>query len=572
MRRPSRVCDPPSISSVDGGAPPVTGSLALTVLAALGTALVLGAVAHRLRMPPMIGYIAAGLIVGPFTPGYVANHEEVESLADIGVALLMFSIGLRFRVDELASVGRVVLIGAPAQVAISLGLGTLTALLLGESLVAGLFLGAVVSVCSSVVLVKVAGDGVLETTRHGRLALGWSLIQDVLTIVLVVALSAVATESTDALRDAAVRTAVALAFVGAVLGLGRRVLPAALGRVALLGSRELFVVAVAVLAIGTAAAAGWLGVSVALGAFLAGLALAESDLAISVLAEVVPLRELFSTIFFVSVGLLLQPAAVADGWPVVLALLALIVIGKGLIVAGILRLGGDRPSVVARTAGLLAQGGEFSFVLATVGLQAGALGAAAFSQAMGAVVLSIVVAAPVASLGGRIGDWLERRSPGTAAHAQVSAGMRRHVIVIGYGYVGRMVARILDARGYPWIAIEVDYPAVREAAARGVRLIYGNGGTPSVLDAAGVAEATTLVVAVPDALATRQAVQYARSRNGRIEVVARAHSSDDEAHLRRIGASRVITAERELGHELVRHVLRRYGVSDREIDAILRRG
>jgi CPA2 family monovalent cation:H+ antiporter-2 len=542
----------------------------VTVLAALGSALVLGAIAHRLRLPPMIGYIGAGLLVGPFTPGYVANREEVQGLADIGVALLMFSIGLRFRLDELATIGRVVLVGAPLQVAIGLALGTGTALLFGMSVIPGLFLGAVVSIASSVVLVKVAGEGVLETTRHGRLALGWSLVQDVLTVVLVVVLTSIAAESTEPVRDILFRTAVAVAFVAAVLLLGRRVLPVALGRIALLGSRELFVVAVAVLAIGTAAAASTLGVSIALGAFLAGLAVAESDLAVSILAEVVPLRELFATIFFVSVGLLLQPAAVLAGWPLVVVLLFLIVLGKALPVTGFLAAAGDRPGVAVRTGGLLAQSGEFSFVLASVGLQTGALTGAVFSQTMGAVVLSVLTAGPVAFVAARLGDWIEHVRPGRPTEPGPDLELRRHVVILGYGYVGRMVARLLEARRYPWVAIDVDYPAVRDASARGIRIIYGNAGTPSVLDAARVAVASVLVVAVPDVLAARQAVGYARTTNARIEVIVRAHSSDDEAHLRRLGASRVITAERQIGQELARHVLRRYGVSDREIDAMFR--
>ena len=314
--------------------------LALTILAALGTALVLGAVAHRLGQSPMIGYIAAGLLVGPFTPGYVADRGQVQALADIGVALLMFSIGLRFRLAELAEVGRAVLIGAPIQVAISLGLGTLAALLVGRTPIQAVFLGAVVSVCSSVVLVRVAGERTLETTLHGRLALGWSIVQDLLTVVLVVALAVMAEGGTRPILGAALATAVAVGFVVAVVVLGSRILPAAMSRIALLGSRELFVVAVAVIALGTATLAQAVGVSVALGAFLAGLALADSDLAASVLGEVVPLRELFATIFFVSVGILLEPAAIVAGWPIVLLLLVLIVAGKALPMAALLRLAG----------------------------------------------------------------------------------------------------------------------------------------------------------------------------------------------------------------------------------------
>lgn len=547
----------------------MTGSLALTILAALGTALVLGAVAHRLRLSPMIGYVAAGLIVGPFTPGYVADREEVLGLADIGVALLMFSLGLRFRLGELASVGRLVLIGAPIQVGISLALGAGAALAFGAGIVEALFIGAVVSVCSSVVLVKVAGETTLQTTLYGKLALGWSLVQDLLTVVLVVVLSTLAGEGGRVI-DALAVTAVALGFVAGVVVIGSRLLPAMLGRVALLGSRELFVVAVAVLALGTATLASALGVSVALGAFVAGLALAESDLATSVLGEVVPLRELFATIFFVSVGILLQPAAILAGWPVVLLLLLLIIGGKALPMAAIIRLAGHRPGTALRAAGLVAQGGEFSFVLATVGLQLEALPADAFSQAMGALVISILLAEPVARGAARLGQWVERRTPESGA-PELPANLRRHVVLLGYGTVGRTVARVLEGRSIPWVAVDVDYPLVRAAAARGVPVRYGDVSAASVLDLVGIDEASTLVVAVSDPLAARQAVQYAVQRNARLHVVVRAHSEADEGELRRLGATRVITAERELGNELLRHTLWRFGVSEREMDAILRR-
>ena len=552
----------------------MTSSLAVTLLAALGTALVLGAVAHRLRMPPMVGYIAAGLLVGPFTPGYVADREGVQGLAEIGVALLMFSIGIRFRLAELVEVGRLVLVGAPIQVAVTMALGTVAALALGAELIGALFVGAVVSICSSVVLVKVAGERTLETTLHGRLALSWSIVQDLITVVLVVVLSAMAVESAQPVRDAVIATALAAGFVAAVLVVGSRVLPAVLARVALLGSRELFIVAVAVVAIGTAAAANQVGVSVALGAFVAGLALAESDLAASVLGEVVPLRELFATLFFVSVGVLLSPEAVISGWVAVLVMLVLIVLGKALPIAAIVRLGGHRESVAVQTGTLVAQGGEFSFVLATVGLQVGALSADLFSQSMGAMVLSILLAAPVAAAGRRLGATLDRRRPPIMPVDEASnpvAGMRRHVIVGGFGAVGRSVARVLEGRGIPWAAIEVDYRKARTAIAGGEPVIFGDIGNLTVLDAAGVHDASMLILAIPDALATRQGVAYAMGRNPRLQVVARAHSSADEAELRRIGVERVITAERHLGNELVRYSLLRYGVPEREIDTILRR-
>jgi CPA2 family monovalent cation:H+ antiporter-2 len=552
----------------------VTGSLAITLLAALGSALVLGALAHRLGLAPMIGYIAAGLVVGPFTPGLVADPDEVLALADIGVALLMFSIGLRFRLGELPEVGRLVLIGAPLQVAITLALGVGVASLAGATMIEALFLAAVASISSSVVLAKVAGDAALATTPHGRIALSWSIVQDLLTVVLVVLLSAIAAPGDAPVLDAAIAAAIALGFVAAVLVGGSRLLPAVLGRIALLGSRELFVVAVAVVALGTAAAAQQVGVSVALGAFIAGLALAESDLAASVLGEVVPLRELFATIFFVSVGILLEPAALLAGWPMVLTVLLLILLAKGVPIAAILRIGGERSGTALRTAGLLAQSGEFSFVLATVGLQLGGLQRETFSQAMGAVVLSIVVAAPVAALAARAGGWIDRRFPHRILERSADPrgqGLRRHVVLVGFGAVGRSVARVLEARSIPWVAIDADYPTVRRGLEAGTPLIFGDASTPTILEAAQIELASTMVIAITDALATTQAARYAMERNARIHVVARAHSAQEEAELKRIGVARVITAERELGNELLRHTLWRFGVSEREVDAILRR-
>ena len=497
----------------------------------------------------------------------------MQALADIGVALLMFSIGIQFRMAELWQVGRLVLIGAPLQVAITMALGVGTSVLLGIPFIEALFIGASVSVCSSVVLAKVAGERDLEATLHGRIALSWSIVQDLLTVVLVVLLSAVAAPAEDPFVGALLSSTIALGFVAAVLVVGSRVLPALLGRIAHLGSRELFIVAVAVVAIGTAALAHEVGVSVALGAFVAGLALAESDLAASVLGEIVPLRELFATVFFVFIGLLLQPGVVLAGWPIVLTLLLLITLGKALPITGIVAVGGHRLPMALRVGGLLGQSGEFSFVLATVGLELGVLGSETFSQAMGAVVLSILAAGPLAAGAARLGDWVGSRAAPSEPIPEVSpaAEMRRHTIVAGYGTVGPhgrprpAGARDSVGRGRRRL------PDGAGALQSGIPIIYGNAGTPSVLDVARIDQASTVVFAMDDALAIRQGVQHALRRNERLHVVARAHSAQEEGELRRMGAARVITAERELGNELVRHTLWRYGVSEREIDAILRR-
>src|SRR6187401_1381810 len=337
--------------------------LELTLLVALAAALALGAIAHRLGAPPMLGYILAGIAVGPATPGPQLSREEVLALADVGIALLMFSIGLQFSLAELRSVGTRILAGTPVQVALTMAIGTGTGLAMGWPLIEALFIGGAVAVCSTVVLFKVAGEAALHTTAYGRTALGVSIVQDLLTVVLVVTLSALGGQADESWLGFVGAIVVALGFVALVLFGGSRVLPRLLGFIAGLRSRELFVIAVAVISIGTAFAASALGVSVALGAFVAGLALADSDLTASVLGEIVPLRELFSTFFFVSIGILLQPAAILAAWPVVLALLLIITFGKALPIAGLAVLDGQSPSNALRAGALIGQSGEFSFVL-----------------------------------------------------------------------------------------------------------------------------------------------------------------------------------------------------------------
>jgi|RhiMethySRZTD1v2_1073278.scaffolds.fasta_scaffold189389_2 monovalent cation:H+ antiporter-2, CPA2 family len=544
--------------------------LELTLLVALAAALALGAIAHRLGAPPMLGYILAGIAVGPATPGPQLSREEVLALADIGVALLMFSIGLQFSLAELRSVGTRILAGTPVQVALTMAIGTGTGLAMGWPLIEALFIGGAVAVCSTVVLFKVAGEGALHSTAYGRTALGVSIVQDLLTVVLVVTLSALGTREEETIGALLVRVGVAVGFVAVVVIGGSRLLPRLLALIAGLRSRELFVIGVAVIAIGTAFAASALGVSVALGAFVAGLALADSDLTDSVLGEIVPLRELFSTFFFISIGLVLQPAVMVEAWPVVIALLLVITLGKAIPIAGLASLVGQRPSSALRAGALIGQSGEFSFVLAATGLALGAVEAEAFSLAMGAVVISIVTAEPLLAGARRLGDWLDTvvRTPPLPGE-EPGPSLRRHAVILGYGRVGRSVARVLESRGFAWVAVEGDYAVAREAREGGAPVIYGEAGTPSVLDRASVMTAHALVVAIPDALATRQAVTYCRDRNPRLEVVARAHSEAEEADLRALGAIRVVVAEREVGNELVRHALRRFGVSDREVAAML---
>ena len=545
--------------------------LGVTLLAALAAALVLGAAAQRLRLTPLVGFIAAGLVVGPFTPGFVADRDQIFDLADIGVALLMFSMGLRFPLRQIASVGRPVLVAALLQVIGVMAVGYVAGTLIGMDWLEALFLGAIVSNSSSVVIVKIVGDEVVEGTVHGRIALAWSVIQDVTTVALVVLLGSLAVGGEDFVVEVGAATLGALAFIVAVIFGGSRLFPLILGRLAAIGSREIFIIGVAVLAIGTSFAAGLVGISVALGAFVTGIALADSDLTDSVLGEIVPLRELFAAFFFVSIGLLVDPASVVDGLLVVVLVLALIIGVKGVASVALSRMVGHPAPVATRVGAMLAQNGEFSFVLAVIGLELGVIGNDRFSLIMGAMVASIVLSGVVV----RGADAVARRVAGGEEPEQVrmtAERRRRHAVVLGSGRVGSMVVRALRTRGFPFVVVDADYELVMRAREEGIPILFGEAGSRTILDAADIDRALLLVVAVPDALATRQAVDYALERNPRIQIIARAHSEREEQHLRRRGVRRVVVAEREVGNELMEHTLRRFGVSEREISPMRRRG
>ena len=555
----------------DAASRPVTG-LGITLLAALAAALIFGAIAQRLRLTSLVGFIVAGFVVGPFTPGFVADREQIFDLADIGVALLMFSMGLRFPLRQIAAVGRSVLIGAFVQVVVVLAIGFGVGQWLGMDWLEALFLGAIVSNSSSVVLVKTVGDEVVEGTIHGRIALAWSVIQDVMTVAIVVLLGGLAgSGEKGVLADVGGATLAALAFIVAVVVGGSRVFPIILGGLARIGSRDVFVIGVAVLAIGTSFAAGLVGISVALGAFVTGMALADSDLTHSVLGEIAPLRELFAAFFFVSIGLLVDPAAIIDGLPVVLVVLSLIVPVKGLVTAVLSRLGGNARTTATRVGGMLAQNGEFSFVLAVIGLELGVIEDETFSLIMGAVVASIVLSRGVVRGTASMAARLAAHEPAPPADDLPAERRRRHAVVLGYGRVGGSVVRALRNRGLPHVIIDADYQLVSHARESGIPILYGEAGNPTLLDAADIDRALMLVVAIPDALATRQAVDYARRRNPRIEIAARAQSVQEEQHLRRRDVRRIVIAEREVGNELMRHTLQRFGVSEREITPMLER-
>lgn len=549
-------------------------TLSLDLAAATLIALAGGALARFLRLPVFLGYLAAGLTLSPFTPGPVGNVEAVQRLADLGAVLLMFGMGAQFSLRDLAAT-RDVAAGAAMQVPLSLAAAALAMWALGWSWQAALYAGAAACSTSSIVLVKLLTERNAQDSPHGRLAIAWSLAQDLLTVIVIAVLGAVARAGG---LDARVGTATleAAAFVGAALFVGTRVVPPLLVRIARLGSRELFILSIAGLAVGTAVLGERFGLSLALGAFIAGIAVSESEVSHQALGELLPIRDLFAALFFVWVGMLVDPRLLA-AQPLLFAALALLMLSKAAIgavlIAGPLR----RPARTAALAGIaLAPSAELSFVVARDGVMAGALSAEQFSLILAATAATIPLTPPLMRLAPAVQRLLEPLAlrAGAVAVSDPSPApprLRNHVVIVGGGRVGSLIAAVLRRRGLGYLIIEEDRRTAERLRAAGEPVIYGNAAHPAVLAQANLSYARTLVVAIPDPVTARRIVDEARAQNPRLDIVVRAHSAADAADLLRLGASEAVIAERELALELTRHTLHRVGLSTMEIQAILQR-
>lgn len=546
-----------------------SAGLLVNLAIAIAAAAVGAGIAVRLGLSPIVGYIVAGIAIGPFTPGFVGDIEVVGSLADIGVIFLMFAIGAQISLADLRKVGGVAVVGGTVQVLLTIAIGAGVGRALGWGTVESLFFGAVISNSSSTVLSKVLGERGEADTEHGHISLAWSTVQDLGTIVLIVVLTALAGAGTTPL-DLAFAIGEAVLFLVIMLPLGSRVAPHVFEFLASFRSREIFILGVVAIALGTALVGSLFGISLALGAFLAGVLVAESDLSHRVVGETLPFRDLFAGLFFVSVGMLVDPRFVLDNLPLVLLIITLIVLVKGSLVALITALFRYRPRTAVMTGIVLAQSAEFSFLLARVGTEVGAVGPTAFSLMLAGAAGSIILA-PMLH---RAGAPLTRRLPAGAAPtpeqlpADGVAG-RRTAVICGYGRVGRLVAAALERRGFDFVIIEQDVRTAREASSHGHRVIRGAAENRVVLDLALHGSPVVLVVAVPDPLAVRLCVSEAREARPRLPIVARTHSVTERAHLRRLGATAVVVGEVELGLEMTRFAVRQFGITAREADALV---
>lgn len=544
--------------------------LALAVVAAF----VGGLVARRLGLPVILGYLFAGVALGPFTPGPVAESGALAGLAEIGVAFLMFALGTELSRTELRELGRTALIAGTGQIVLVLLLGPAVAPLLGLTFAQGIFLGALLSLSSTVVALKLLMARGEADSPQGRGALAILVAQDLAVVPMVILLPSLGAAATDGYLATARQIGLGVLLVVAAYAVGTRVVPWLLGHAAGPHARELFLVGVVALALGTAVATSILGLSPAFGAFVAGLVLAGSEYRTQVLAEVLPLRDLFVSLFFVSIGTLVDPATVLAHPVELLLVLAVVLLAKPLIAAGALVAAGMHARVALLAGAAIGQMGEFSFVVARLGVDSGVLPGSVFDLILAAAVVSIILAPVVIAAPERLLPLLERLpalrrrleppvDPGESAH-----GLRRHVIICGFGRVARELAEALDRRRFQYVVVSYEPDVIRELRAKGVRAIYGDAANPQVLEHAGIDTAILLAVLVPDRLTAEAVVRFARAHGPRLDIVARAVDAADVARLRQAGATEVVQPEFEAGIEVIRHALGRLGVSGTELQNI----
>ncbi|ATE65290.1 YbaL family putative K(+) efflux transporter [Rhizorhabdus dicambivorans] len=533
--------------------------LIATIVAGLTLAFLFGALAHRLRLPPLVGYLMAGVAVGPFTPGYVADQHLADQLAELGVILLMFGVGLHFSVRDLMAVRRIAIPGAIVQIAVAVLMGMGLAALLGWSLAGGFVFGLALSVASTVVLLRALQERKILDTERGKIAVGWLIVEDLAMVLALVLLPALAQGEGG---GPALGTVLALtvgkvvAFVAFMLIVGRRFIPWLLHVVVHTGSRELFRLSVLAIALGVAFGAAMLfGVSFALGAFFAGMILAESPLSQRAAHETLPLRDAFAVLFFVSVGMLFNPHVVTEAPLPVLATVAIIVLGKSVAAWSIVIAFRHSGKTALTIAASLAQIGEFSFILATMGYELKLFPAMGRDLVLAGAIISILLNPLLFSIIHRLGRKYLPAADAVTEH--VLDQRKGHVVVVGYGRVGSRVGEKLLEAGERVTIIETERDAAGLPVHPSATVLVGNACEAEQLEKAGLEEARLICVAIPEGFEAGRIIEQARKANPAIRIVARAQDEAEVDHFARMGADLSIIGEREIARTMIDDALKK---------------
>ncbi len=538
--------------------------LITTIVGGLVLAFLLGMLANRLRISPLVGYLAAGVLAGPFTPGFVADVSLAPELAEIGIILLMFGVGLHFSLKDLLAVKSIAIPGAILQIAVATVLGMGLSHLMGWNLTSGLVFGLCLSTASTVVLLRALEERQLIDSQRGQIAIGWLIVEDlamVLTLVLLPAMSnMIGSQQISAgqlLGELAITLGKVIAFIILMIVVGRRLVPWILAKSAATGSRELFTLAVLALALGIAfGAVEFFDASFALGAFFAGMVLNGSELSQRAAHDTLPLRDAFAVLFFVSVGMLFDPMILIHEPLAVLATLAIILFGKSAAAFALVRLFGHSQRTALTISVSLAQIGEFAFILAGLGISLGMLSEHARNLVLAGSILSIMLNPLLFSL---LESYLikteviedQSLEEVVEDEAQTPVSFCDHALIVGYGRVGSLLGSGLVQQGVPLVVIENSRPRVEALREQGISAVLGNAANQEIMELAGLDCARWLLLTIPNGYESGEIIATARARNPTIEIIARAHYDDEVTYIMERGANRVVMGEREIANNML---------------------
>ena len=544
----------------------------------MGAALAGGLVAYRFRLPVLLGYLAAGILIGPYSFGLIKNVDLIETMATIGVVLLLFTLGMEFSIGDLKRVGKIGLGGGAAQILVTALLGfAVSKALFNWSISDAIFFGFLIALSSTMIVLKILVERGETNTPHGRIMIAILLVQDLAVLPLMVILPALGEQTTSLVYSLGITLGKVVLFLGAMTVIGFWVVPAFLGHAAGTRSRELFLITILAICLGAAFGTSYFGVSAAFGAFAAGMLVSRSHFAHQALADITPLRNVFAALFFVSLGMLASPRFIVDNWSMVTMVALIIVLGKFITCFLIARFFGYSFKTALFVGAGLTQIGEFSFVLGQAGLETGVISGNLYSLILSSAILTILFTPVAFKLAELTYSWLSssrRLAPlmrigSDKALIDVKKRLSNHVVICGHGRTGSNLASILQRYHIPYIVVDLNPQIISELRAQGVPCIYGDAGNAQILSMAHISKARVLALTCPDPLAEITATTYAREVNPDIDVIARLPEESVAERLQKLGVSEIVDPAFEASLEFVRHTLGYYRVDIPEIEGIV---